>query len=88
MAKKPFPHIVSDHKVWAVKGNRLDNGNVLYYYVWADNAEEAKKYLLRTDLKGIAVKFTMVAPAIDVRYEQTINCYLNHPERYDHGIYE
>jgi hypothetical protein len=81
MAKTPA-RIVTPGKVYGVQGNRVDNGNGLYYEVWAHSPERARAYLLRTDLKGIAVTFTTCQELTNVRYEQTVNCKLDHPERY------
>jgi hypothetical protein len=81
MAKTPA-HVVVPGKVYEVTGNRQDNGNGLYYEVWAHSPEQARAYLQRTDLAGIAVTFTACQERSDLRYEQTINCKLDHPERY------
>lgn len=83
---KTRAQVVSPGRVWIVEGNRKDNGRALYYYVWAGTPDQAKAYLLRTDLKGIDVTLTRVGELTNGRYEQTLNCFINHPERYESSL--
>jgi hypothetical protein len=80
---KSRAHVVSPGRVWIVEGNRQDNGNALYYKVWAGMPDAARAYLKRTDLKGIAVNFTACRENTNGRYEWTLNCFRDHPERYE-----
>lgn len=79
---KTGTHVVTEGRVWIVEGRRRDNGNGLYYLVWAGTPDKAMAYLLNTALKGIAVTFTSCHELSLGRYEMTINCKRDHPERY------
>ncbi len=70
------------NRIWVIEGNRKDNGNHLYYHVQAQSPEQAQEYLLRTDLKDIPVQFTTSSELVNGRYEDTINCKVEHPDRY------
>jgi hypothetical protein len=83
MSREPS-HIKSPYTVWCVTGKRIDNGNGLYYRVWAGNIELAKQYLKRHDLKDVEVEFTEITPLVNGTYSQTVNCFNNHPEQYDY----
>lgn len=89
MPKKQIPHIVSPYKVWSIEGKRTDNGNVLYYRIWADNAHLAKRYLERAWKEdGVpAVMTTEPKPLIgdgvySAVYDETLNCKRSDPARF------
>ncbi len=81
--RKKVPHIVISCKVWTVEANRVDNGNLLYYRVWADNRESAIRYLKNHDLKDVEVVFKEPREADpDLPYDCTVNCFHTDPARY------
>lgn len=74
-------------KVWVVDATRDDNGNGLYYYVWAENETKAVAYLRATELANMPFTVKQITINPLGRYEETVNCKINHPERFENGQY-